>query len=412
MRSLTNLDNQMTSSPGTRVILMRHGRSTYNEEKRHQGSNDDSVLTEAGRISAYQTGLHLRGVNISTVYVSPLQRAQETAREVMAAIATETDQLPTVITHSALKEISLPLWERLPYRVVQKLFAEDYRCWKEQPHQFQMIDYLETASFQKHAPTLTSLAEHRYPVLELYDRTQRFWQDILPLHANQTLLIIAHAGTNRALISTAINMPPKCFHTLQQSNCGISILRFSNSSNPAEQTAYLEVMNSTDHLGEILPKLKEGKQGLRLLVVPSNGANPDRIQMLAKRLETVEIDFSIGNDLDNSQQTIEQILHHHPRTVQLQVMREDFPQTWQQVLMSRHSQTSPLETKENRPLTALLVARETIVLRFLTQVLNIHPQSLNLMPDSLTVIHYPQLLSTSVLQAMNITGLMTGSMTP
>ncbi len=400
MLPLINLDQKLTSPASTRVILMRHGQSTYNAEKRHQGSSDVSVLTASGRISSYQTGLILRRFNISAVYVSPLQRAQETAQEVIEAIATETDQLPLVITHPNLKEISLPLWEKLPYCVVREQFADEYRCWKEQPHLFQMMSHRETSSSQKRSPTLTNPAEHHYPVLELYARVEQFWRDILPHHANQTLLIVSHAGTNRALISTAINMPPKHFHALQQSNCGISVLRFPNST---EQTACLEVMNSTDHLGEVLPKLKEGKQGLRLLVIPSNGTNPDRIQVLAKRLETVEIDFSISNSLDNSQQTIEQLLRHHPRTVQLQVMQEDFPQTWQKILMSRHSQKSLMETTENRPLTALLVAQEAVIFRFLSQVLEIHPQSLKLISDSLTVVHYPQMLVASVLQAMNMT---------
>jgi phosphoserine phosphatase len=394
----TKLDWHPVSALSTRVILMRHGQSTYNAAKRHQGSSDDSVLTEKGRITAYQTGLLLRELEISTIYVSPLQRTQETAQEVVDAIATETDRLPTVIEHPALKEISLPLWEGLPYQVVREQFTEDYRRWKEHPDQFQMMVHSDNDLPQKGSLTLASLTKHRYPVLELYDRAQQFWREILPRHIGKTLLIVSHAGTNRALISTAIGMAPSRFHTLQQSNCGVSVLHFSNA---LKQPTCLEVMNSTDHLGEVLPKLKEGKQGLRLLIVPSSEANSDRIQILKKRLETVEIDFSISNDLDASQRTVEQLLQNHPETVQIPVLREDFAQVWQQALLSHRPQMSPAPNP-TRPLTALVVAKEAIALRFLSQLLESQPQHLYLTPDTLTVIHYPQTSNTPVLQAMNI----------
>lgn len=395
---LTNIDWKTTSPSSTRVILMRHGQSTYNAEKRHQGSSDDSVLTAKGRMTAYQTGLMLRGLGISSVYVSPLQRAQETADEFLGAIATETDHLPAVINHPALKEISLPLWEGLAYQVVRSQFAEEYRCWKEDPEQFQMMVQSESHLPQKGSLTLASLTKHRYPVLELYDRAQQFWQEILPLHAGKTLLVVSHSGTNRALINTALGMTPNRFHALQQSNCGVSVLHFPNSQQPT----CLEIMNSTDHLGDVLPKLKEGKQGLRLLIVPFDRADPDRIQALANRLETVEIDFSISNDLGCAQQTTEQLLHHHPNTVQLQVIREDFPQAWQQMLMARHPQMRPTETTEHRPLTGLVVMQDTIALKMVSQLLEIHPQHLSLMSNTLSVIHYPQTSKKPVLQAMNL----------
>ena len=40
----------------TRVILVRHGQSSFNAEGRYQGSSDESVLTEFGRQTARQTG--------------------------------------------------------------------------------------------------------------------------------------------------------------------------------------------------------------------------------------------------------------------------------------------------------------------------------------------------------------------
>jgi probable phosphoglycerate mutase len=391
------VDWKTTFPTSTRVILVRHGQSTYNAEKRHQGSSDDSVLTAKGRLTAYQTGLLLRELDIHTLYCSPLRRTQETAQEMMAAIATKTDHRPKRVTHSALKEISLPAWEGLPYQVVREEFAEEYRCWKDHPEQFQMVERAQVHHTSSGALTLVSPPKPCHPVLELYDRAQQFWQEILPQHPGKTLVVVSHSGTNRALISTATGIAAKHFHRLQQSNCGVSILHFPNAW---KQSTRLEAMNGTVHLGEALPKLKEGKQGLRLLLVPSNGNNPDQIQILTKQLESVEIDFCINHDSAHSQATAAQLLQPHPNTIQLPVLREDFFQAWQQSLISNLPKR-PLSESLNRPLTALIVVREEIALLFLSQLLKTHPQHLHLKLDTLSVIHYPHRSNFPVLQAMN-----------
>ena len=40
----------------TRVILVRHGQSTYNAQSRIQGRLDASVLTEKGSVAAQKVG--------------------------------------------------------------------------------------------------------------------------------------------------------------------------------------------------------------------------------------------------------------------------------------------------------------------------------------------------------------------
>ncbi|HAA31473.1 MAG TPA: histidine phosphatase family protein, partial [Cyanobacteria bacterium UBA8553] len=69
---------------GTRVILVRHGESTFNAQHRHQGSSDISVLTEIGRSAARQTGTFLSGLSFDAVYTSSLKRTQQTTSEMLA----------------------------------------------------------------------------------------------------------------------------------------------------------------------------------------------------------------------------------------------------------------------------------------------------------------------------------------
>ena len=96
---------------GTRVILMRHGRSNLNDAGRYQGSSDDSQLTAKGRLASRQVGQFLRHCPIDHLYASPLQRAQQTVQELLPQLST-TVPIP-VTTTGVLREIDLPAWEGL-----------------------------------------------------------------------------------------------------------------------------------------------------------------------------------------------------------------------------------------------------------------------------------------------------------
>ena len=61
-----------------RLLLVRHGLSSYNKDGRIQGRNDLSILTEEGKSQAIKAGEALSNLNINTVYSSPLKRAAQT----------------------------------------------------------------------------------------------------------------------------------------------------------------------------------------------------------------------------------------------------------------------------------------------------------------------------------------------
>ncbi|MBD2563704.1 histidine phosphatase family protein [Nostoc linckia FACHB-391] len=390
--------NPQSKIDSTRVILVRHGQSTYNAQKRYQGSCDDSVLTEKGRSDAYQTGVALKGIELDAIYISPLRRVKETTFEILEGM--EVEEQKRIFTSSYLKEIDMPTWQGLTYKYVQEHFAADYRCWKERPHEFQMAEPQPEKHLKTTGVAVATCVQQCYPVLDLYDRTHQFWQEILPRHVGKTILIVSHSGTIRALISTAIAMKCEKYHVLQQSNCGISILNFPT---PGEQQGRLEAMNITTHLSEVIPKLKNGKQGLRLLVVPATGTAPHLIHQLAERFQTIPIDFSLSSDLDSSQQNAEQLLKYHPKTVQLQVLRQDFLAIWQQNLLSKRAVVPSNDIDLTRPTTGLVVASPSIIENMLVHILDTSPQCLQVIPDTLSVVYYPLKSSFPVLQAMNIT---------
>ena len=61
-----------------RLLLVRHGLSSFNVERRIQGRNDLSTLTATGEDQARRMGMALADVPIDAAYSSPLQRAAST----------------------------------------------------------------------------------------------------------------------------------------------------------------------------------------------------------------------------------------------------------------------------------------------------------------------------------------------
>jgi phosphoserine phosphatase len=258
------------ATPETRVWLLRHGISSFNVQHRCQGCCDNSELTPQGREAARISGERLGTAGIQAVISSPLRRAADTAEEVLKGIGAQDGKI-TFETDVRLREIELHQWEGLPLEEIPRRFPEQFLAWRSRPGEFQMQ---------------STHGEAQYPVRSLYDRVGLFWNDLLSTCAGKSVLLVTHGGTIRALIASALGFGTEHFHSFQQSNCGVSRLRFS----PDSRQARLELLNDTAHLGELLPKLKEGRRGVRLLLIPVTDANPPEIRQIASVLEGVAID--------------------------------------------------------------------------------------------------------------------------
>jgi len=231
--------------------------SSYNLQKRVQGHCDDSTLAEEGREGARLTGKALQGLNFQAAYSSPLRRARETAELILA----QQEVSPEMEITDLLKEINLVEWEGLTFSEVEERFPEGFRVWRDRPHELKMVRSAADGS------------EEFYPVLELRDQARQFWQDALSRHAGETILVVAHSGINRSLISTAVGLDPTHYNTIHQSNCGINVLNFSGGLGDPVQ---LESVNLTAHLGDPLPPMRSGHQGPRLLLVRHGETNWNR----------------------------------------------------------------------------------------------------------------------------------------
>ncbi len=304
----------------TRVILVRHGESSFNVERRVQGYSDLSTLTATGVAGAQQVGAALSEIAFDAVYSSPLRRAKDTAEIVLSCLKQAPKQpFQTVET---LKEINMTVWEGLLFKDIEEKFPEEFEQWSDRPHELKMA-----------IPTETGTVDF-FPVLDLFERATQFWQEFLPQHQGQTVLIVAHSGINRALISTAIGLAPSQYQAVHQSNCGISVLNFSGGFGDLVQ---IESLNQTAHLGETLPKTKKNYTGPRFLLVrhgetdwnrdkrfqgqidvPLNDNGRSQAQQAADYLQSVDIRYAVTSPLLRPKETAEIILQSHP-DVQLEL---------------------------------------------------------------------------------------------
>ena len=427
----------------TRVIIVRHGQSTYNAKKMIQGRCDESILTELGIADAKKVAQALQGIKIDGFYCSPLKRAKKTAEIIHSSL----ENPPELNATNQLMEVDLPLWEKQTKQEVAEKYPDDYGMWKQQPHKFKML--------------LEDSTEH-YPVLSLYEQAKEFWQHIIPQYAGKTVLITAHNGINRCLIMSAVGIPPEKYHSVQQSNCCINILNFAGDFGEGVQ---IESLNQTSHLGVPLPSYRQPHQGPRLLLVrhgetqwnkesrfqgirdiPLNENGKAQGRKAGEFLKDAPLDFAVSSSMSRPKETAEIILEHHPE-VSLETTSElieichglwegkleseieaDFPgllqqwkdapetvqmpegenlqQVWDRAVAAWNKIVATYSNSES-PRTGIVVAHDAINKVIVCYLLGLKPENFwNIKQGNgaVTVIDYPQgATGQPVLQAINIT---------
>jgi phosphoserine phosphatase len=298
----------------TRVVIVRHGESTFNVQERVQGQlNDVSELTDKGQAMAQMVGGALKDLKFDAAYSSPLKRAQHTAELVLA----QCPKAPGLVTSDLIKEVYLVAWEGLSFKEVQDNYPEQYQQWRKTPHLLTMKT-AEGKDFQ--------------PIHDLQNRARAFWETILPNHQDQTILLVGHSGINRALINSAIGLGPESYQRFDQSNCGISVLNFAGGLGEPVQ---IESINITAHLGMPIPK-KRREDAIRLMLVrhgethwnregrfqgqidiPLNDNGRVQGKQAGEFLKDVVIDAAVTSSMSRPKETAELILQHHPQ-VELQ----------------------------------------------------------------------------------------------
>jgi uncharacterized phosphatase len=108
---------RITVSTMATLVLVRHGETDWNRERRFQG-HADTPLNETGRAQARELAALLEGEDLTAIYTSPLQRAAETARIVAEQLGLPAREL------EALREIDVGDWQGMTIDEVRAQFPE------------------------------------------------------------------------------------------------------------------------------------------------------------------------------------------------------------------------------------------------------------------------------------------------
>ena len=106
----------------TRILLVRHGETTWNAEKRWQGWAD-SPLSDLGRQQAIEAASAVGAVD--AIVASDLQRATDTARIISEAVG-----VGPVVTDEGLRERDVGDWSGLVSQEIEARWPGSIAAWR------------------------------------------------------------------------------------------------------------------------------------------------------------------------------------------------------------------------------------------------------------------------------------------
>jgi len=162
----------------TVVLLARHGQTDWNRDQRFQG-HSDPPLNETGRAQAATLAEELRDVPLAAVYSSDLRRAVETAAVVAAAKG-----LP-VRSRPQLREIDVGEWAGLTVSEIETRFPDAMR---------------------RHAAGGDGWERGETHAV-MQERIVAAVSELAAGHPDETILLVGHGGTMRALMAHAAGVP-------------------------------------------------------------------------------------------------------------------------------------------------------------------------------------------------------------
>lgn len=165
----------------TRALLIRHGETPWNRDRRWQG-HADVPLSPDGLEQAVRLAAHLREQSsaIEIVYSSDLLRARDTARELARVLG-----VPLALEPS-WREMHVGAWTGLNRDEIKARFAEEWE-------RIAAGEDLRRGGGETFA--------------EFSARVLRSLDSIRARHADQTVAVVTHGGVIRAALLHALGLP-------------------------------------------------------------------------------------------------------------------------------------------------------------------------------------------------------------
>ena len=345
-----------------RLLLVRHGLSSFNKERRIQGRDDLSNLSEEGHDQARRLGASLAEVSFDAIYSSRLQRAASTTASLLEG---RGGSAPAPLFDDGLLEVDLEPWSGMSIDELTERHPVDFATWKRQPLELE-LQRRDGSSYR--------------PLVELMDQARTFVNGLIerhPVDQDSTVLVVAHNAILRCLMLTLLGEPEHGFRRLRVDNTSLSI--FNLRPGVDQPQVQIECLNSTTHLQ---PLPDRGKAARLILVrhgetdwnkagrfqgqidIPLNDNGRSQAAAARDFLRDVTIDRAWSSTLSRPTETAQIILEAHSEVplVQIDGLVEIGHGLWEGKLESeiRDGWSDLLDTWKRAPETVQMPEGETI----------------------------------------------------
>jgi len=181
----------------TTVYLVRHGSVVGAETRRFIG-HLDVPLSPLGVAQVDALSRRLTAVAFTAIYCSDLQRTRQSA-EILAA---PHDLTP--VRDAALREFAMGEWDGLTAEQIRARDARGFDAWMADVGRFQFPG----------GESLPDLVARAVPSFEA----------LVARHEGGTVAVVAHGGSNRAILCHALGLGPERLLALGQDYAALSVL--------------------------------------------------------------------------------------------------------------------------------------------------------------------------------------------
>ena len=199
-----------------KLILIRHGETEWNKQRRIQGCRSDTRLSPKGLVEADRLATVLRKERIDAIYSSPMKRAAETAQIIADACKMKVELF------NELREIDAGALDGLLERELTGTYEA---AWKG----------LRGGNPSTPLPGGESLQD-------LQKRTSWAVDRMLEKHVDGTVVVVAHLLANLVIVCQALGINLGQIARLRQAPASITTLEMTT------QGSSLLLLNDTCHL--------------------------------------------------------------------------------------------------------------------------------------------------------------------
>jgi len=181
------------------IIFLRHGQAENNTKRILAGRTEGVPLTKIGIEQAEKIGKYLKPIDISAIYSSPIERADNTAK-----IVAESNSIDYKLDER-LTELDMGKFTRMPY---DEIFAKHGNVFLK---------------FYSNDPIISEHSVETFPhvqkrVMDMLDYT-------IKKHDQENVLLVTHMDPIKSVIAKVMDLKPLSLFELIIANCSLTIIK-------------------------------------------------------------------------------------------------------------------------------------------------------------------------------------------